>query len=81
MGKTTALRCGLAMVGSYPNSLFCQGTKQKYLDLCCQSSMPLGIDDPSFHKEIDSLCVDLFKGSKTGSIYFKGGKKIPTQLQ
>jgi len=67
-GKTTALRCGLATVGSYPNRLFCKGTKEKYLELCCQSSIPLGIDDPSFQKEIESLCIDLFNGAKSGSI-------------
>lgn len=75
-GKTTSLQCGLALVGSYPNRLFSRGTKQKYLELCSGSSFPIGIDDPSFQKDIDSLCVDLFNGAKSGSI--TRGERLPT---
>ena len=73
-GKTTALRCGLALVGSYPNRFFSRGTKEKYFELCCDSTVPIGIDDPSFQKDIDTLCIDLFNGAKSGSIT-RGEKK------
>jgi len=67
-GKTTALRGGLAIVGAYPNRFFSRGTKEKYLELCCESTIPIGIDDPSVQKDIDSLILDLFNGAKSGSI-------------
>jgi hypothetical protein len=67
-GKTTALRCGLSLIGSYPDRLFCSGTKEKYLELCTVSSFPIGIDDPSIQKAIDSLAVELFNGAKSGNI-------------
>lgn len=64
-GKTTALRCGLSIVGAYPNRFFSCGTKEKYLELCSES---IGINDPSVQKDVDSLCLDLFNGAKSGSI-------------
>ena len=73
-GKTTALRSGLALVGS-SNRLFSRGTKEKYLELCSESSFPIGIDDPSFQKDVDALCVDLFNGVKSGSITH--GERLP----
>ena len=72
-GKTTALRCGLALIGA-SSRFFSRGTKEKYLDLCCNSTIPIGIDDPSFQKDIDVLCLDLFNGAKSGSIS-RGEKK------
>lgn len=75
-GKTTALRCGLSIVGAYPNRLFSRGTKEKYLDLCCDSSIPIGIDDPSVQKDVDSLILDLFNGAKSGSI--RRGERKPS---
>ena len=75
-GKTTALRCGLALVGG-SNRFFSRGTKEKYLDLCCNGTIPIGIDDPSFQKDIDVLCLDLFNGAKSGSIS-RGEKKPHT---
>jgi hypothetical protein len=53
-GKTTALRSGLAVVGAYPDRFFNRGTKEKYLELCCESTIPIGIDDSSIQKDIDS---------------------------
>ena len=75
-GKNTALRCGLSLVGA-SNRFFSRRTKEKYLDLCCESTIPIGIDDPSFQKDIDSLCLDLFNGAKSGSIS-RGEKKPHT---
>lgn len=76
-GKTTALRCGLSVVGAYPNRFFSRGTKEKYLELCSNSSIPIGIDDPSVQKDVDSLILDLFNGAKSGSIS-RGEKKPST---
>ena len=75
-GKTTALRCGLSMLGAYPNRFFSRGTKEKYLELCSESTIPIGIDDPSVQKDVDSLCLDLFNGAKSGSI--KRGERRPS---
>ena len=41
IGKITALWCGLAIVGS--NRFFCRGIKEKFLDLCCDSTILIGI--------------------------------------
>ena len=74
-GKTTALRCGLSLIGAYPDRFFSHGTKEKYLELCSTMSFPIGIDDPSFQKDVDKLVVDLFNGAKSGNI--SRGERLP----
>jgi hypothetical protein len=68
---------GLAVVSAYTDRFFSRGTKEKYLELCCKSTIPIGIDDPSVQKDIESLCLDLFNGAKSGSLR-KGERKPST---
>lgn len=44
-GKTTALRCGLAMCGVYLSLLYSKASLEMYNSLCSDSHLPLGIDD------------------------------------
>lgn len=67
-GKTTALRCALSIVGAHPNRFFSRATLEKLMDVCSKSSVPIGVDDPSFQKNIDSLCIDLFNGANSGNL-------------
>ena len=66
--KTTALRCALSIVGAHPNRFFSRATLEKLMDMCSKSSVPIGVDDPSFQKNIDSLCIDLFNGANSGNL-------------
>jgi hypothetical protein len=68
---------GLAVVSAYTDRFFSRGTKEKYFELCCKSTIPIGIDDPSVQKDIESLCLDLFNGAKSGSLR-KGERKPST---
>ena len=45
-GKTTALRCGLAICGVHPSRFYSKASLGKYNDLCSDSHLPLGIDEP-----------------------------------
>ena len=67
-GKTTALSCGLAVVGSYPNRFYSHASKEKYVQLCTNSCLPLGIDDPQSKTAIGELCISLFNGAKGATI-------------
>ena len=74
-GKTTALRCGLSVVGAYPNRYFSRGTYQKYLDLCTESFLPLGVDDPKTNTAISDLTAALFNGAQETTL--GRGNKLP----
>ena len=69
-GKTTALLCGLATVGSSARFFTSSASNNRpfLLNMCSSSSLPIGIDDPSFQNDIDKLCIDLFNGAKSGCI-------------
>jgi hypothetical protein len=75
-GKTTALRCGLAMCGVYPTRFYSKASLEKYNDLCSDSHLPLGIDDPRSRAAISDLTMALFNGAKGGTL--KRGEIIPT---
>ena len=45
-GKTTVAKCGLAFTGAIMQRFWSQGTKEKYIQLCCSGCLPLLIDDP-----------------------------------
>ena len=59
-GKTTAVHCALSIVGAHPNR-FVSSSK---------SSVPIGVDNPSFQTIIDSLCIDLFNGANSGTMEY-----------
>ena len=67
-GKTTALRCALSIIGAHPHRFYSRATLEKLLDISSKSSFPIGIDDPSFQKHIDNLCIDLFNGARSGNV-------------
>ena len=67
-GKTTALRCGLAICGSHPARFYSKASLEKYNDLCCDSHLPLGIDDPRSRAAISDLTMALFNGAKGGTL-------------
>ena len=56
-GKTTALLCGLSLLGA---QFFSKITKEKILQLCSSSGIPLGVDDPHSQNDISRLLIDLY---------------------
>ena len=67
-GKTTALLCGLALFGAHNNHFYCKITKQRVLQLCASTAIPVGVDDPQSKNEISRLMIDLYQGAKNSSI-------------
>ena len=62
-GKTTVLKCGLAMMGLLPHRLWSNGTREMFVQLCCTGYMPLGIDYPKSKTMISELVMTLFGGA------------------
>ena len=73
-GKTTALRCGLSMLGAYPQRLWSFATKEKYFSLCSNSSLPLGIDNPKSQAVISDLVMSLYSEAQEGTMSRSGSK-------
>lgn len=67
-GKTTALRCGLSLLGAYPQRFWSFGTKEKYAALCSESTLPLGIDDPRSQTAISDLVMTLYGAAQEGTM-------------
>ena len=67
-GKTTALRCGLSLLGAYPQRFWSHATKEKYVSLCSNSSLPLGIDDPRSQAVISDLVMSLYSEAQEGTV-------------
>ena len=77
-GKTTAMRCGLALLGVHPSRLFSRATYEKYSNLCATSYLPLGVDDPKSKSTISDLTVSLFNGAQEGTVTH--GAKQPLSM-
>ena len=75
-GKTTALRCGLAITAVYPSRFYSKASLEKYTELCSNSNLPLGIDDPKSKTTVNDLTIALFNGAKAATI--KRGESKPT---
>lgn len=75
-GKTTSLRCGLAIVGAHPDRFYSKASLEKYCELSSGSSLPFGIDDPKSRTALGDLTVALFNGAKEATI--KRGEKVPS---
>jgi hypothetical protein len=67
-GKTTALTMALSVVCAYPARFLCKASFEKYMELCCTSYLPLGVDDPKSQSVISDLAVSLFNGAKQATI-------------
>ena len=68
IGKTTALNVALSLLGANGCQLFSKITKQKILQLCCQGTLPVVVDDPESQNDINRLIIDLYNGAKSGTI-------------
>lgn len=67
-GKTTALKCGLSMLGVLENRFWSCATKELYLCLCSTDHLPLGLDDPKTQGIISDLCMSLYNGAFHGTL-------------
>lgn len=76
-GKTTALRCALGMMGIVSTRLYCSITKEKIVDLCCSSGIPLGVDDPQSKGDISNLIIKLYNGAGVG-LLSRGERELKT---
>ncbi len=72
-----ALRVTLGMQGTSENRLYCSITKEKIIDLCCESNVPLGVDDPSSKGDISNLIISLYNGASVGTLT-RGEKNLKT---
>lgn len=73
-GKTTALKCGLAILGALHHRFWSCATKEMYVNLCSDGYLPLGLDDPKSKAVISDLCMSLYGGAFQGSL-LRGGSK------
>lgn len=62
------LRIALALIGADCCQLYSKITKQKVFQLCCEGSLPIGVDDPESQNDINRLIIDLYNGAKSGTI-------------
>ena len=67
-GKTTALLCGLSLYAAQESHFFSKVTKEKVIQLCSTSCIPLGIDDPQSKNDISRLIIDFYNGAKSGTV-------------
>ena len=68
-GKTTAIECGMSLIGAENSRLYSKVTREKVYELCAESSgLPLAVDDPHSKSDNSKLLVDLYNGKKGGSI-------------
>ena len=63
--KTTALLCGLSLLGAQESRFFSKLTKEKILRMCSTNNIPLGVDDPQSQNDI---LIDLYNGAKSGTV-------------
>lgn len=68
LGKTTALRIALSLIGAEECQLFSKITKQKIFQLCCGGSLPVVVDDPESQNDINRLIIDLYNGARSGTL-------------
>ena len=75
-GKTTAICCGLGLLGADDFRFFHQVSPAKAFELCSIMSIPMGYDDPDTKHGFSSLIIDLYHGLRKGTM--KGGEQLPT---
>jgi len=79
-GKTTALRSGLSLLGAHEQRFFSRGTTEKYSIHCCESSFPIGCDDPLSEVQTGQLVVDLYNGAKVTTVKRGDMKPLSTAV-
>ena len=65
------------MMGIADTRLYCSITKEKIVDLCCSSSVPLGLDDPKSKGDISDLIITLYNGASVGTLT-RGERELKT---
>ena len=73
-GKTTTLRCVMATLGASQH-IYSKVTSASIRTTLSQSSVPVGIDDPSSKKEIEEIVVQLYNGEAVSTVTH--GMQIP----
>ena len=63
-GKTTSLKAALSAFGCHQRTFYSRGSKEAYLRRCCESTFPVGCDDPQSPAVVGQLIVELFNGAK-----------------
>ena len=66
-GKTTALRCVMAALGA-PDHIYSKVTSASIRTTLSQSSVPVGIDDPSSKKDAEEIVVQLYNGEAAHTV-------------
>ena len=67
-GKTTALLCALALYGAQETHFYSKITKEKVLQICASTGIPVGVDDPQSRSEISRLMIDLYQGFMNSTV-------------
>ena len=75
-GKTTALLCALALYGARP--FYSKITKEKVIQICSNTGIPIGVDDPQSKSEISRLTIDLYEGFANSTISHGARKPYTT---
>ena len=75
-GKTTALHSAFSLMGAQKSRVYSKATREKIFSMCCDSGVPVGVDDPHSRTDISKLFVELYNGIKSATI--SRGDKTPT---
>ena len=67
-GKTTALKCSLALLGAHTTRFFREISAPKIAEMCSVTDIPLGVDDPDSKSGLHKVIMDLFNGAKRGTV-------------
>ena len=80
-GKTTAVHCGLGLLGADDVRFFRKVTAAKVAHLCSVSSLPLVVDDPDTKSGFSSVLIDLYNGGKQATVGKGEMKPISTVVR
>ncbi len=67
-GKTTALHCGLSLMGADDTRFYRQVTPALITQLGSQTNIPPGVDDPDSKSGFSKIIMDVYGGAKKGTI-------------
>ena len=67
-GKTTALHCGLSLMGADDIRFYREVTPALVQKLCSETNIPLGVDDPDSKGAFSKMIMDVYGGGKKGTV-------------
>ena len=67
-GKTTAIHCGLGLMGADEFRFFHNLLPAKAFELCLVTNVPLGYDDPDSKHGFSKLIMDLYNGARKATV-------------